>query len=84
VLTISKECVGSVQDLFFNESTEDVTQDEAPIDALIGAIIGSLELSSTYIRTMATASFALLSKAIRKSTVDLLLAVSQNQPTRQD
>ncbi|EIN07831.1 hypothetical protein PUNSTDRAFT_70289 [Punctularia strigosozonata HHB-11173 SS5] len=45
-----------------------------PIDILVDAIIGLLENSSSFMRTIANQSFALLSDAATDSTIDLILA----------
>lgn len=46
-----------------------------PIDVFIDIIIGFLEKSTTYLRTISNQSFSLLSGSIRDTTIDLILAV---------
>lgn len=47
-----------------------------PIDILVDSIIGFLEQSTAYLRTVANQIFSLLSGAIQDTTVDLILTVS--------
>ena len=51
--------------------------DRAPIDILVDIIIGLLENSTNYKRTIANQSFTMLSALVADSTVDLILAVSK-------
>ena len=46
-----------------------------PIDVFIDAIIGFLEKSTTYLRTISNQSFSLLCGSVRDTTIDLILAV---------
>lgn len=55
--------------------SEEVT--EEPVDILVDTVIGFLEISTAYIRTVATQAFSLLSGSIKDTTIDLILAVSR-------
>jgi hypothetical protein len=46
-----------------------------PIDILVDSIIGLLEQSSAYLRSVGNQAFSLLSSAIQESTIDLILTV---------
>ena len=56
------------------ESSEDVTDE--PVDILVDTIIGFLEKSTAYIRTVGNQVFSLLSGSVKNTTIDLILAVS--------
>lgn len=47
-----------------------------PIDIIVDSLIGFLEHSSAYLRTVANQVFSLLSSKVQESTIDLILAVS--------
>ena len=49
--------------------------DLQPIDVLTDVIIGFLEASTAYMRTIANQAFGYLSSLVKASTVDLLIAV---------
>ncbi len=51
------------------------TESPAPIDGLVDAIIGMLEKSSSYLRTLGNNSFSLLSGSVTETSIDLILAV---------
>lgn len=56
------------------EPSEDVTDE--PVDILVDTIIGFLEKSTAYLRTVGNQAFSLLSGSIQNTTIDLILAVS--------
>jgi DNA polymerase phi len=47
-----------------------------PIDVLVDSIIGLLEQSTAYLRSVANQAFSLLSSAVQDTTIDLILTVS--------
>lgn len=49
---------------------------EEPADLLVDTIIGFLEKSTAYMRTVGNQAFALLVGSIKESTIDLIVAVS--------
>lgn len=57
-------------------SSEDVTDE--PVDILVDTIIGFLEKSTAYIRTVGNQVFSLLSGSVKNTTIDLILTVSQS------
>jgi DNA polymerase phi len=56
------------------EASEDVTDE--PVDILVDIIIGFLEKSTAYIRTVGNQVFSLLSGSVKNTTIDLILSVS--------
>jgi DNA polymerase phi len=56
------------------EPSEDVTDE--PVDILVDTIIGFLEKSTAYLRTVGNQVFSLLSGSAKSTTIDLVLAVS--------
>lgn len=56
------------------EPSEDVTDE--PVDILVDTIIGFLEKSTAYIRTVGNQVFSLLAGSVKNTTIDLILAVS--------
>jgi len=46
-----------------------------PIDILVDLIIGFMEKSTAYLRTIGNQAFSLLSDAVKESTIDLILTV---------
>jgi DNA polymerase phi len=56
------------------EPLGDVTDE--PVDILVDTIIGFLEKSTAYIRTVGNQVFSLLSASVKDTTIDLILAVS--------
>lgn len=50
--------------------------DEEPVDVLVDTIIGFLEKSTAYMRTIGNQVFSLLSGSIKESTIDLIVTVS--------
>jgi DNA polymerase phi len=57
---------------------------EQPIDVLVDTIIGFLEKSTAYMRTVSNQVFAMLSGETRESTIDLILTVSVYQAELKD
>ena len=53
----------------------EVVTDE-PVDILVDTIIGFLEKSTAYLRTVGNQVFCLLSGSVKNTTIDLILAVS--------
>lgn len=47
-----------------------------PVDVFVDTIIGFLEKSTAYMRTVGNQVFALLSGAVQESTIDLIVTVS--------
>ena len=58
------------------EPLENVTDE--PVDILVDTIIGFLEKSTAYLRTVGNQVFSLLSGSVQNTTIDLILAVSQS------
>ena len=56
------------------ELSEDLTDE--PVDILVDTIIGFLEKSTAYLRTVGNQVFSLLSGSVENTTIDLILAVS--------
>lgn len=56
------------------EPSEDLTDE--PVDILVDTIIGFLEKSTAYLRTVGNQVFSLLSGSVKNTTIDLILAVS--------
>ena len=56
------------------EPSEDVTDE--PVDILVDTIIGFLEKSTAYLRTVGNQVFSLLCGSVKHTTIDLILAVS--------
>jgi DNA polymerase phi len=56
------------------EPSEGVTDE--PVDILVDTIIGFLEKSTAYLRTVGNQVFSLLSGSVKTTTIDLILAVS--------
>lgn len=50
-----------------------------PVDILVDTIIGFLEKSTAYLRTVANQVFALLSESVKPSTVDLIITVNSTR-----
>lgn len=65
------------------DKTKDATKDatDEPVDVLVDTIIGFLEKSTAYIRTVGNQVFSLLSGSVKDTTIDLILAVSQSHLT---
>ena len=57
------------------EDTHEETMEE-PVDVLVDTIIGFLEESTSYMRTVGNEVFSLLSGSVRESTSDLIVTVS--------
>ncbi|KDQ59553.1 hypothetical protein JAAARDRAFT_127225 [Jaapia argillacea MUCL 33604] len=59
-----------------SESQPVVSSDElpAPVDVMVDTIIGFLEQSTLYMRTVANQVFSLLSSEVKESAIDLILA----------
>lgn len=49
---------------------------DEPVDVLVDTIIGFLEKSTAYMRTIGNQVFSLLSGSIKESTIDLIVTVS--------
>lgn len=49
-----------------------------PIDMLVDVLIGFLEKSTSYLRAMANKSFSCIASAATETTIDLIVAVSDN------
>ena len=61
------------------KSTDDTTGESVPepVDVLVDSIIGFLEQSTAYLRTVANQTFSLISGAVQENTLDLIVSVSQ-------
>jgi DNA polymerase phi len=55
-----------------------------PIDVFVDTIIGFLEKSTAYMRTVGNQVFALMSGAVQESTIDLIVTVSFRLSRRGD
>lgn len=49
---------------------------EEPVDVLVDTIIGFLEKSTSYMRTVGNQVFSLLTSSMKEGTIDLILTVS--------
>ena len=60
-----------------SQRSGDGTDESAPepIDLLVDMIIGFMEKSTAYLRTLGNQAFGLLSDAVKESTIDLILTV---------
>lgn len=62
------------------KATEDLAELEdaafEPIDVLVDTIIGYLENSTAYMRSISNQVFALLSGSVKGTTIDLIVTVS--------
>ena len=56
------------------EPSDGVTDE--PVDILVDTIIGFLEKSTAYLRTVGNQVFSLLSGSVKNTSIDLILAVS--------
>lgn len=54
---------------------EDAEPLPEPVDVLVDTIIGFLEKSTAYMRTVGNQVFALLSSSVQESTIDLIISV---------
>jgi len=54
---------------------EESGEESAPVDLLVDVIIGFLEKSTTYMRTVGNQVFSLLSESVKDSTIDLIVTV---------
>ncbi|KAF9053534.1 hypothetical protein BDZ89DRAFT_1056125 [Hymenopellis radicata] len=60
------------------------TESPAPIDGLVDALIGMLEKSSSYLRTLGNNAFSLLSGSVTETSIDLILAQLERRDPTQD
>lgn len=84
----SQSCIESASRMFpkqgtsekAKKATEDLEEMEdtafEPIDVLVDAIIGYLEKSTAYMRSVSNQVFALLSGSVKGTTIDLIVTVS--------
>jgi len=56
-----------------NGTGEEVTDE--PVDVLVDTIIGFLEKSTAYMRTVGNQVFSLLSGSVKETTIDLVVTV---------
>lgn len=56
---------------------------EEPVDVLVDTIIGFLEKSTSYMRTVGNQVFSLLTGSMKEGTIDLILTVSISSVCRQ-
>lgn len=54
---------------------EEAEAEPEPVDVFVDTIIGFLEKSTAYMRTVGNQVFALLSGAVQESTIDLIVTV---------
>lgn len=66
---------GSQQSPRYGDSEEDAE----PVDVLVDSIIGMLEQSTAYLRTVANQVFSMLSSSTKGTTINLILRVSTDQ-----
>ena len=61
-----------------DKKTKEFSEDMAdePVDIFVDTIIGFLEKSTAYLRTVGNQVFSLLSGSVKHTTIDLILAVS--------
>lgn len=61
-----------------DKKTKEFSEDMAdePVDIFVDTIIGFLEKSTAYLRTVGNQVFCLLSGSVKNTTIDLILAVS--------
>ncbi|KAJ7582854.1 DNA polymerase phi-domain-containing protein [Mycena floridula] len=73
-------CTQAAKRMFSNKTKARTSSDEAeplPVDVMVDVIIGFLEKSTAYMKTMANHVFALLSSSVEAPTIDLILAQLQ-------
>jgi len=54
---------------------ESEEQADEPVDVIVDTIIGFLEKSTAYMRTVGNQVFSLLSSSLKESTIDLIVTV---------
>ncbi|KAG8748741.1 hypothetical protein FRC10_000132 [Ceratobasidium sp. 414] len=78
---VLESCLDATEKLFsLSKKAKPSSSDDdehSPIDLLVDTIVGMLEASSGFSRTMATTAFGMLSGRAEKSTVDLILMAQQ-------
>jgi DNA polymerase phi len=62
------------KDRKFTDAMEETS--EEPVDVLVDTIIGFLEKSTAYMRTVGNQVFSLLSGSVKDTTIDLIVTVS--------
>ncbi|PPR04947.1 hypothetical protein CVT24_010405 [Panaeolus cyanescens] len=66
------------------KASEQAQEDqEEPIDLLVDTIIGFLEKSTAYMRTVGNQAFALLAGSVKESTIDLIVAQLERKSSSQ-
>jgi DNA polymerase phi len=91
MLRIHQACIGATTRMFAPDSKNchharkssrdaDVVESVSePIDVLVDSIIGFLDQSTAYLRSVANQAFSLLSSAVQKTTIELILTVSSHE-----
>lgn len=72
-------CVNASSELILTEDSKKSKKDEdeaIPIDVLTDEIIGLLEQSSHYWRTIGNRTFEMLSSLVQETTINLIISVS--------
>ncbi|KIL68594.1 hypothetical protein M378DRAFT_190984 [Amanita muscaria Koide BX008] len=83
-------CIDGVSRLFASgkrktQGSDDEKEEvQEPIDVLVDLVIGFMEQSSGYLRTIGNQAFALLSSAIKQSTIDLILMQLERRRPSED
>lgn len=57
------------------ESSNNAESASEPIDILVDSIIGFMEQSTAYLRSVGNLAFSLLSGTVQETTIDLILTV---------
>jgi DNA polymerase phi len=58
-----------------SQKSSNVESASEPIDILVDSVIGFLEQSTAYLRSVGNLAFSLLSGAVQETTIDLILTV---------
>lgn len=80
---IIKECIDGASRMFSDKKskkarkgvTDDADMSFEPVDVFVDTIIGFLEKSTAYMRTVGNQVFALLSGSVTDTTIDLIVTV---------
>lgn len=84
ILIVHQVCIDAITRMFVpnnknkrksRKSSNDAESASEPIDILIDTIIGFLEQSTAYLRSMGNHAFSLLSGVVEETTIDLILTV---------
>jgi DNA polymerase phi len=84
-LVCYKACIDATSRMLLTETKNKKSQkaeaasaeaSEEPVDVLVDTIIGFLEKSTSYMRTVGNQVFSLLTSSMKEGTIDLIITVS--------